>query len=303
MISRRNTARSLVQTISGNLEPLRAKRVGALPVGSPAAGINFPLIYHVVKTLDFPDKELAIDQFHGMSIAEDIFPVATLTERPKNATASSEQWITGLPTRNVMNLERTKQAQGSAAVNAFYEQTMAEVALCWVSEPAPLSTADLSRPLTPRLALEQEESAAQKIRLIDDFKASGANDAVSAMDTHIPDGADAFLAVCDAYKRILHGRERRAGAVDFPHAYKHAPRLNPNGEFAPILFPPSESAHLVATLRTQPFGSPMPPADWAGVTSLVKFAIGKLPTFPFFLRSQTTVAPQNPLRRFPRCSR
>ena len=45
------------------------------------------------------------------------------------------------------------------------------------------------------------------------------------MDTNIPDGLDAFLAVAAGCKKILNGRGLRACSVDFPHAYKHVPLL------------------------------------------------------------------------------
>ena len=75
---------------------------------------------------------------------------------------------------------------------------------------------------------------------------------------------------------MLEGRTLLACSVDFHRAYKHAPLLQSQGEFAKIVFAQVEGEPPVASLRTQPFGSRMAPANLGRVTQFIKFVLLKL---------------------------
>ena len=57
-----------------------------------------------------------------------------------------------------------------------------------------------------------------KVRVVDDFRASGINAAMSTADTDIPESPDFFLAQADFLKRIAPAVENRAFALGFPNA-------------------------------------------------------------------------------------
>ena len=237
VLARRFAAKATLSEAARTLEPQRADWAKQLPPNSPAKNLHFPLILWVMNTIEFDDKELVNDLFKGMPIAGAIDPVPTLTERQTTAVSSMEQWLEELPERNKLNIARVVKSQGSAAANACYEKSMEEVKAGWLSEPIPLSQADPKWPLTPRYAQEEQHgNQAKKIRLIDDFRASGLNNTVSANDTNIPDGLDSFVAICSNYQRMLQGRTLMACSVDFSHAYKHVPLLQSQEEFAKIVF-------------------------------------------------------------------
>ena len=262
VISRRFAAKAFLADAARKLEPQRTSWASQLPENSPARNLNFPLMFWVANTLEFEDKDLVGDLFNGMPIAGPIKPVPTLTERPTIASVTLEQWRDEIPERNKINTERVKKSQGSAAANACFEKTMKEVEAGWVSVPIPLSQADPLWPLTPRYALEEQHGTqAKKIRLIDDFRASGLNNTVTVNDTNIPDGLDSFIATCSAYQRMLEGRTLLACSVDFAHAYKHVPLLQAHEDFAKIIFAQPKGEPLVASLRTQPFGSKKSPGE------------------------------------------
>ena len=62
--------------------------------------------------------------------------------------------------------------------NAVYEQTLQEVQCGWLSGPLKWSDVDTSWPVSKRFGLKQKH----KVRLIDDFTASGVNDAVTSFE-------------------------------------------------------------------------------------------------------------------------
>ena len=180
----------------------------------------------IAESIDFPDNELINDLRAGMPIAGVIPAVPTLTARDTNAVWSVEEWRKSIPKLNAANVERVVKSQGSDMAKECYRETMKEVKDGWVTEPVPLSAVGAKRPLTPRYAIPEEHwGVPEKIRLVDDFLASGLNDTVSASDTSIPQGLGGFLAMCSSYQRLLNGRELLACSVDFAHAYKHVPLL------------------------------------------------------------------------------
>ena len=62
------------------------------------------------------------------------------------------------------------------------------------------------------------------MRTIDDFRASGVNNILSAGDMAIPGNLAPALACVALFKRLEHGRILNVTSADFARAYKHAPR-------------------------------------------------------------------------------
>ena len=150
--------------------------------------------------------------------------------------------------------------------------------LGWVTEPIPL-TDEISNamPLTPRFAQDEQHGLQdEKIRAIDDFKASGINDILSTMDTAVPDTLDAFLGMATYYSLIQHEPDLLAFTADFPHAYKHVGIPVRHAGFATIILAPPSGPLHVATLRTQPFGSSRAPANWGRVTRFIQFILERI---------------------------
>ena len=269
--------RAMLHQLATDLEPQRLKWKASLPEDSPVKNLNFPLIYYLADKLDFPDKVLVRELACGMPIAGTIPAVPTLTTRKRSAQCSMEDFKAGIPARNAANIERTRNDMGTRLGNCCYEKTMREVAAGWITTPIPLSQVEDTIPLTPRYAIEEERgNQTTKIRLIDDFRASGINATTEVEDTNVPDGLDAILALCSAFQQQLEGRKALICSVDFAHAYKHIPLPEDQAEYASIIFPGMEGEPLVGRLRTQPFGSSRAPANWARVTEFLKLVLGRL---------------------------
>ena len=229
VLARRMKLRGLLSQLSNVLAGRRKCWIDALPDGPPAKALNFPIMALVANALGYPAKELMGDLSMGMPIAGVVPAAPTLTSRGKDSIWSVEEWKKSIPKLNAINIAMVVKTTGTKLATECYERTMKEVADGWVADPVPVSAVDANRPLTPRYAApEQHGNGHKKIRLIDDFRASGVNDTVSVADKRIPDGLDGFLATCSAYQRLLEGRELLACSVDFAHAYKRAPLLTVN---------------------------------------------------------------------------
>ena len=113
------------------------------------------------------------------------------------------------------------------------------------------------------------------MRTIDDFRASGVNNILSAGDMAIPGNLAPALACVALFKRLEHGRILNVTSADFARAYKHAPRdgiskgvCDKSRDGGGGLF--SES------LGTLPIGCRRAPAYWGRVAAFAKFAQLKL---------------------------
>ena len=128
--------------------------------------------------------------------------------------------------------------------------------------PTPVTAhASSSVTLTPSFAIsEQRVDQPRKFRLIGDFKASGANEALHLHDTCVPGALDYALLMARVFQNFpwgLNGRnlDLKAFSVDFAHAYEHigvAPEHLPSTTI--ILRPPGSDVPHMATIHTQPFG-------------------------------------------------
>ena len=274
MVNHRKAALDAFTELSEVLAPLSARWRNALGEGAPSKGVNFALIQFMISHFGYDDEVFAYDVARGMPIAGDVPACASLTPRVKPATRSVQEWTAELATRNRQLLERVTRSASDPMVAACWEKTMEEVQRGWVTPPVPVTEALLnSLPLTPRFAIPQKEGA--KVRVIDDFKASGINAVMSTVDTNIPESLDVFLAHAAFIKRISPATELRAFALDFSHAYKNVPILDAQKDFASIILADPQGAPFVATLRSQPFGSRRAPSNWARVTQFLKWLLLK----------------------------
>ena len=261
-----------LEGISKSLDRFREPWYECLPAGSPARNINLPLIHLIPRTLGYPDDDFARDLALGMPIVGAIPNSNVLTERARGSTTTFEEWKKAIPSRNKEVVERAKKYQEHELASACWAKTLEEIKAGWASEPVPINDAILGAiPLTPRFAAQGKKGA--KIRLIDDFSASGINDIVATIDTDVPENLDAMLALSNFYYKLNPDVSLQAFSVDFQHAYKNVPMCRHQGEFAQILLSPPEGELLVAELRTQPFGARRAPANWGRVTAFSQWIL------------------------------
>ena len=273
--TRRGLALSSSERLANDLEPIRARWTAQLPEQSPARSINPPLIFAITTKFGYEDTEFAHDLSMGMPIAGPIPPTPGLTTRKRAAQISYVEWRRGIPERNIEVINRVSKAQGTDLPNACWGKTVEEVTAGWVTDPVDL-TEDFAKtiPLTPRYAIkEQHGTQKQKIRLIDDFRASGANAIVGTDDTNIPENLDVFFAISPFLRLAAPGCNIKCATLDFPHAYKHVPIQENQKEFATIAIAPPAGSLGIATLRTQPFGSKRAPANWPRVANFAKWLL------------------------------
>ena len=223
--------------LSTVLAPLRARWLGSLPPDSPAPKLNFPLFQFLTVHFEYPDATLAADLAIGMPIAGDVPFTGALRPRPRPAVHTLAEWRAQLPVRNRKILDRVVNAAKSDLSEACWYRTLDEVKRGRVTTPVAVTNAVLnSVALTPRYAISESHGGrAAKVRLIDDFRASGINDTISVQDTNIPESLGVFLANLAFIRQLDPEQETRSFSLDFSHAYKHIPITETHREFASIV--------------------------------------------------------------------
>ena len=274
-ILRRRNATLGLKRLDLALAPFRVRWRMAIGGDSPDVGLNFPLIHFLAAHFAYSDKVFAYDLARGMSIAGDVPYCGTLTPRCRPAVQSLELWRADLPARNRLVLDRGVRSASAALTKECWFKTLGEVARGWITEPLPVTDAMLnSVALTPRYAIPEEHGGrAPKIRAVDDFRASGINDALSVLDANIPESMDVFLARIAFYRRIAPDVDLASFSLDFSHAYKHVPIRASSREFSSVVFANPEGRAFVANLRARPFGSRRAPSNWARVTEFSKWVL------------------------------
>ena len=277
VVAARQHALSTLEAIVPSVAHLRERWASCLPAGSPARRLNLPVLHMLARVGGYPDTSVVDDIARGMPIAGTIPPSAALQPRDRPAATTVPQWRAGIPTRNAETINRVEKFRTTELGALCWGKTLREIKSGWLSDPVPLND-DMaaSVQLTPRFAVfEQHGDGPRKVRVIDDFKASGVNSTLSMSDTSIPDGLDVFLSLVIYYQSISPGCDLRAGSVDFKHAYKNIGISNDQSEYTAVLLGPPSGGLLVSHLRTQPFGSARAPANWGRVTALLKWILAE----------------------------
>ena len=278
VIEGRLSGLKFLSEMSEKLKERNNKWIARLPEGSPSGAINFALIHFLRKHLDYPDESLPKDLTLGMPVVGQVPESGVFRKRARPSSVNLPDWRNGLVARNQLMVERARQSAGSVEARLCWEKTMREVAKGWVTQPVPVSDSLLNMiPLSHRFAIaEEHDGPGTKIRVIDDFKASMVNDLLSMEDTAVPQNLDVFFGMTSMFAQLGCARPLKACVMDFAHAYKQVGILPSQLDFATIVLPDHSGTPMVASLRTQPFGSSRAPANWARVTNFVQFVLLKL---------------------------
>lgn len=154
LFARRGYALAQLESTSSHLTPQRARRIGRVPGNSPAAKINFPLIFIIKIARQYSGGLFVTDLSKGMPIAGPISPTPGLIARKRCAEMSFREWEEGIPERNKKIYERVLKSQNSELTGICWEKTHAEVKERWITTPTEVAeTMPRATPLTPRYAI------------------------------------------------------------------------------------------------------------------------------------------------------
>ena len=274
IVDMREAAMKKVLFIASKLEASREQLDEKLPAQHPAKGIHIPLLMHLARKYDYPDRKVVTDILSGMRITGDIADSNVLTAKSTVASVSSAQLERR---RRANNIRVCKwildHADDSTLVDEIWAKTTKEVERGWLSPLKPLTRMDMNATfLSPRFAVRQRRD---KIRLIDNFKMSQVNRLASMHETYCPQGLSHLL--CSA--RALHregASELRIFTLDIRNAFKTIPLHAGDEKFATIAtLCPTTGAIFLCTSKVLPFGARASPLSWGRVVTFLQFLLRK----------------------------
>ena len=275
VVGRRTKALNYIRKLSATLGPANERWVAHLPTQSPSKRINFALIHFLTSNLRYPDAKLAVDLSWGMPLMGNVPATGVFPKRVREQAMPTDVWKDGLAQRNRDMIQRVTALADAELPRLCWEKTIEEVKKGWLTQPIPVTDAAIqSIPLSPRFAIWENRN--EKIRIIDDFKASKVNDLLGLVDTSIPQNLDVLLGMALVHADHWGEETLRVFSLDFAHAYKHVGVAVDQLDFATVVLADTEGNPMMATLRTQPFGSRRAPANWARVTTFLQFVLRKV---------------------------
>ena len=161
------------------------------------------------------------------------------------------------PKRNRLVMSMVKSAGEPDLDQAVLEETLQEVARGWADGPWELSQLESGATISRRFPIRQ---GGAKIRLIDDYSASGVNDSSSVhtkVDLH---AVDTFIGVVKSYFEGMSGVGKHTGLAaktyDLKSAYRQVPILQSHLKFAYFcIFNHTTSRPEIYRSLSLPFGA------------------------------------------------
>lgn len=126
----------------------------------------------------YPDSKFDWEFSKDLPPVGEIVDCNVLTAKPRDASLSFDQWRVGIPAHNRKITQQLRKAAWTELALNCWDKALEEAEKGWAATPHPV-TEDIIRTgsLPQRFAIREHHGNAkkQKIRLLGDFKRSGAN--------------------------------------------------------------------------------------------------------------------------------
>ena len=190
------------------------------------------LTREILVEMNYEDTE-ALDMLQqGSTLAGDVPHSEVFKSSFKPCLSTIRQLEREAPKKNQLVLSMVQSAGDQEMDEAVLEETLQEVARGWADGPWELSQMETGATLSRRFPIKQ----GTKIRLIDDYSASGVNDSCAVhtkVDLH---AVDTFIGVVKAYFDGMSGQQKPSGLVaktyDLKSAYRQIPVKESHLKFA-----------------------------------------------------------------------
>ena len=190
------------------------------------------LTREILVEMNYEDTE-ALDMLQqGSTLAGDVPHSEVFKSSFKPCLSTIRQLEREAPKKNQLVLSMVQSAGDQEMDEAVLEETLQEVARGWADGPWELGQMETGATLSRRFPIKQ----GTKIRLIDDYSASGVNDSCEVhtkVDLH---AVDTFIGVVKAYFDGMSGQQKPSGLVaktyDLKSAYRQIPVKESHLKFA-----------------------------------------------------------------------
>eukprot|EP00438_Fugacium_kawagutii_P023706 Skav228033 [mRNA] locus=scaffold1188:5424:7796:+ [translate_table: standard] len=174
----------------------------------------------------------------------------------KPALVTEEELRAGAPASRESILWSTRSSGDSGIDEEVYTKTAAEVESGWLSGPVDIKSLPTDAIINRRFGIKQSSGETVKIRLIDDFSASGVNSSVQVSSMPKLHTLDVVAALSLELTRPPVDGPWVGKTVDLSSAYRQL-GISPKSEFASYIsvFNPKTKRPEVYLMRALPFGA------------------------------------------------
>lgn len=204
----------------------------------------------------YPDVEVFDEVTSGIHLAGPAPAVPSFEPCFKPAKVSTEELARSASASRVALLA-TVRSSGDAEIDAtVYEKTVEELSCGWLAGPFEISSLPEEAVVSRRFGIRQGSGESSKIRLIDDFSASGVNDTVQVENATKLHTLDIAAALCLELLRVP-GKDPWLGKTfDLASAYRQL-GIAPGSYWVSYIavYDPATSSPKIFAMRALPFGA------------------------------------------------
>ena len=204
----------------------------------------------------YPDQEVFEEVIHGTRLAgaapdvpsfDPCFKPAKLTLKELEDTAKTSRAA----------LLATVRSTGDAEIDeTVFQKTLEELECGWLEGPIPFSDLPDNAIVSRRFGIRQTSGDTIKIRLIDDFSASGVNDTVQVESAAKLHTLDVAAALCMELLKVSGDQQWLGKTIDLSSAYRQL-GISRESKWVPYtaVFDPKTRRPAFFAMRALPFGA------------------------------------------------
>ena len=169
----------------------------------------------------------------------------TLKELASSARASRSSMLASIRSSGDHEIDQT-----------VMQKTLEELECGWLEGPIPISELPADAVVSRRFGIRQSSGDVLKIRLIDDFSASGVNDTVQVESATKLHTLDVAAALCMELLKVSPGEQWLGKTIDLSSAYRQL-GISPCSKWVSYVavFDPESKGPKVFAMRALPFGA------------------------------------------------
>ena len=204
----------------------------------------------------YPDLEVFDEVVNGTHLAGAAPVVPAFDSCFKPAKITMKELSSSAKASRTSLLASIRSSGDPEIDQTVMQKTMEELECGWLEGPIPVSEPPAEAVVSRRFGIRHSSGDVVKIRLIDDFSASGVNDIVQVESATKLHTLDVAAALCMELLKVSSGQQWLGKTIDLSSAYRQL-GISPGSKLVSYVavFDPESKKPLVFAMRALPFGA------------------------------------------------
>ena len=204
----------------------------------------------------YHDIEVFDEVVAGIDLAGPVIPVQSFDPCFKPAKVSVSELTKSAPASRVAMLSSIRSSGDPEIDATVFSKTLEELECGWLEGPFSPDELPADAVVSRRFGIKQASGDSWKVRLIDDFSASGVNDTVQVESATKLHTLDIAAALCMELLRVSGSCQWMGKTIDLSAAYRQL-GVAPGSKWASYIavYNPDTGQPMVFSMRALPFGA------------------------------------------------